>query len=115
MSTIKPLGRFRQAGHRVHGDRQRCSPGAGWEYVHVAVDDHTRLAYVEVLPDQRGPACGAFLERAIAWYRAVASRARGCSATTAAGIGRASFARAAWPSRCVIGARGPTRPAPTAG
>ena len=67
---IKPLGRFRQAGHRVHGDRQRCSPGAGWEYVHVAVDDHTRLAYVEVLPDQRGPACGAFLERAIAWYRA---------------------------------------------
>jgi transposase InsO family protein len=67
---IKPLGRFRQAGHRVHGDRQRCSPGAGWEYVHVAVDDHSRLAYVEVLPDQRGPACRAFLERAIAWYRA---------------------------------------------
>jgi transposase InsO family protein len=67
---IKPLGRFRQAGHRVHGDRQRCSPGAGWEYVHVAVDDHTRLAYVEVLPDQRGPACGAFLARAITWYRA---------------------------------------------
>jgi transposase InsO family protein/transposase-like protein len=67
---IKPLGRFRQAGHRVHGDRQRCSRGAGWEYVHVAVDDHTRLAYVEVLPDQRGPACGAFLARAIAWYRA---------------------------------------------
>jgi transposase len=47
---IKRLGRFRQAGHRVHGDRQRCSPGAGWEYVHVAVDDHTRLAL------RRGPA-----------------------------------------------------------
>jgi transposase InsO family protein len=67
---IKRLGRFHQAGHRVHGDRQRCSPGAGWEYVHVAVDDHTRLAYVEVLPDQRGPACRAFLERAVAWYQA---------------------------------------------
>jgi transposase InsO family protein len=67
---IKRLGRFRQAGHRVHGDRQRCSRGAGWEYVHVAVDDHTRLAYVEVLPDQHGPACRAFLERVIAWYRA---------------------------------------------
>jgi len=67
---IKRLGRFHQAGHRVHGDRQRCSPGAGWEYVHVAIDDHTRLAYVEVLPDQRGPACQAFLTRAVAWYRA---------------------------------------------
>ena len=67
---IKRLGRFHQAGHRVHGDRQRCSPGAGWEYVHVAVDDHTRLAYVEVLPEQGGPACTGFLARAIAWYRA---------------------------------------------
>jgi transposase InsO family protein len=67
---IKPLGRFRQPGHRVHGDRQQCSRGAGWEYVHVAVDDHTRLAYVEILPDQRGASCAAFLQRAIAWYRA---------------------------------------------
>ena len=67
---IKALGRFHQAGHRVHGDRQRCSRGAGWEYVHVAVDDHSRLAYVEVLPDQRGDRCAAFLQRAIAWYRA---------------------------------------------
>jgi transposase InsO family protein len=67
---IKRLGRFHQAGHRVHGDRQRCSPGAGWEYVHVAIDDHTRLAYVEVLPEQGGPACAGFLARAIAWYQA---------------------------------------------
>ena len=67
---IKRLGRFHQAGHRVHGDRQQCSPGAGWEYVHVAIDDHTRLAYVEVLPEQGGPACAGFLARAITWYRA---------------------------------------------
>ena len=67
---IKPLGRFRQPGHRVHGDRQRTSPGAGWEYVHVAVDDHSRLAYVEVLPSQDGVRCAAFLQRAIAWYQA---------------------------------------------
>ena len=66
---IKRLGRFHQAGHRVHGDRQRCSPGAGWEYVHVAIDDHTRLAYVEVLAAQDGPACAGFLARAIAWYQ----------------------------------------------
>ena len=67
-ADIKPLGRFLQPGHRAHGYRQRCSPGAGWEYVPVAVDDHTRLAYVEVLPDQRGATCAAFLQRATAWH-----------------------------------------------
>jgi transposase InsO family protein len=65
---IKALGRFHQPGHRVHGDRRRASRGAGWEFAHVAVDDHTRLAYVEVLADQRGPSCEAFLRRAVAWF-----------------------------------------------
>jgi len=41
--------------------------GIGWEYVHVAVDDHSRVAYVEVLADQLGTSCGAFLQRALAW------------------------------------------------
>lgn len=67
---IKPLGRFRQAGHRMHGDRRRTSRGAGWEYVHVAVDDHSRLAYVEVLADQLGSTCAAFLHRAVRWLAA---------------------------------------------
>jgi transposase InsO family protein len=65
---IKPLGCFRQPGHRVHGDRRRASPQAGWEYVHVAVDDHSRLAYVEVRRDQHGITCAAFLQRAVAWF-----------------------------------------------
>ena len=67
---IKPLGRFRRVGHRIHGNPRLASPGAGWEYVHVAVDDHTRLAYVEVLADQRGPTCAAFLERTVTWFGA---------------------------------------------
>jgi len=67
---IKPLGRFGQAGHRVHGDRRRTSRGAGWEYVHVAVDDHSRLAYVEVLAAQCGVTCAAFLQRAVVWLAA---------------------------------------------
>ena len=50
---IKKLGRIERAGHRVHGDRRTRARGAGWEYVHVAVDDATRLAYVEVLPDEQ--------------------------------------------------------------
>jgi transposase InsO family protein len=67
---IKPLGRFRQPGHRVHGNRRVTSPRVGWEYVHVAVDDCSRLAYVEVCADQHGVTCAAFLERAVAWFAA---------------------------------------------
>jgi transposase InsO family protein len=66
----KPLGRIRRPGHRVTGDRSVRSRGAGWEYAHVAVDDSSRLAYVEVLPDQCGETAVAFLERARRWYAA---------------------------------------------
>jgi len=66
---IKKLGRFRRAGHRRHGDRRRCTPGAGWEYVHVCVDDATRLAYVEVLESERTEHTLPFVERAVAWMR----------------------------------------------
>ena len=51
---IKKLGRIGRIGHRITGDRRRRVRGIGWEYVHVAVDDATRLAYVEVLPDEQG-------------------------------------------------------------
>ena len=66
---VKKLGRFDRPGKRVGGHRH-ASPGAGWEYCHVAVDDTTRLAYVEVLNDERGPTCAAFLRRAVAWFAA---------------------------------------------
>jgi transposase InsO family protein len=67
---IKPLGRFRQVGHRIHGNPGQASPGAGWEYAHVAVDDHSRLAYVEVLGAQDGVRCATLLRRALAWFAA---------------------------------------------
>jgi transposase InsO family protein len=65
---IKPLGGIHGVGHRIHGNRQRRGRGIGWEYVHVAVDDHSRVAYVEVLANQLGPSCAAFLRRALAWF-----------------------------------------------
>ena len=65
---IKPLGRIRGIGHRMTGDRQRPQPGSGWEYVHVAIDDATRLAYVEVRRSQRRHACARFLRRALQWF-----------------------------------------------
>jgi transposase InsO family protein len=65
---VKKLGRIGQIGHRIHGDRSRRARGVGWEFVHVAVDDKTRLAYAEVLPDERGVTARAFLERVIRWF-----------------------------------------------
>jgi transposase InsO family protein len=68
---VKKLGRFRAPGHRIHGDRTRRSPRAGWEFVHVCVDDATRVAYVEVLADEKAVTAVAFLRRAVAFYRSL--------------------------------------------
>lgn len=67
---IKKLGRFDQPGHRVTGTRVGCrNRGAGWDFVHVAIDDATRLAYVEVLADERKNTTTGFLLRALRWFR----------------------------------------------
>jgi hypothetical protein len=66
---IKQLARFNRVGHRITGDPLKgSSPGAGYEKGHVAVDDATRLSYVEVLPDEKGPTTVGFLSRAVAWF-----------------------------------------------
>ena len=69
---VKKLGRIgaRGAGHRISANRGKGqrSRGAGWEFVHVCVDDATRLAYVEVLSDERGATAAGFLRRAVAWF-----------------------------------------------
>jgi transposase InsO family protein len=76
---VKKLGRIgrRGAGHRVLGpgrrqSQERVGPrrlgATGWEFVHVCVDDATRLAYVEVLDDEKGATAAAFLRRAVAWF-----------------------------------------------
>ena len=66
---LKRLGRIAGIGHRIHGDRRARVRGIGWEFLHVAVDDATRLAYVEVLQADDKGACAAFLQRAFRWYR----------------------------------------------
>lgn len=66
---VKTLARFRKVGHRITGDRQQGrSYGVGYDKVHVAVDDATRLAYVEVLGDEQKPTVISFLSRAVAWF-----------------------------------------------
>jgi transposase InsO family protein len=65
---VKKLGRIGQIGHRITGDRSRRARGVGWEFVHVAIDDASRLAYAEVLEDERGPTATDFLRRAIGFF-----------------------------------------------
>jgi transposase InsO family protein len=65
---VKKLGRFWEVGKRILRDGVHRNRHAGWSYLHIAIDDHTRLAYAELLADERGPTCAAFLRRAHAWY-----------------------------------------------
>lgn len=72
---IKKLGRIDGVGHRITGDR-KFSKASGWEYVHVCVDDHSRVAYAEVIDGQDNTQVIPFLERALKWYAARGVRVR---------------------------------------
>jgi transposase InsO family protein len=70
-NDTKKLARFDRPGHRLLGrGRGRFETGAGYEYLHVCVDDHSRLAYAELLPDERAGSAVAFLARALAFFAA---------------------------------------------
>lgn len=66
---IKKLARFRQPGHRVTGNRQFNSDGIGWEYVHLAIDDHSRVAFGSIEPNERGISACRALMQAVRYYR----------------------------------------------
>jgi transposase InsO family protein len=72
---IKKLGRFHKIGHRITGDRTGQSTdrtsrkgGAGWEFVHICIDDASRIAFSQILPDEKQESAVAFLKAAIAYY-----------------------------------------------
>lgn len=68
---VKKLGRVPDGGGwRLHGRREDArGRGIGYDYLHVAVDDHSRVAYIEALPDERDTTCAGFLHRAVSWFR----------------------------------------------
>jgi len=70
---IKKLGRFDRVGHRITGDRrgQSNSRGIGWEFVHVCIDDASRIAFSQILPDERKESAVAFLKAAVAYYQSL--------------------------------------------
>jgi len=65
----KKLGRITRIGHRITGDRSGSYGKAGWEFVHVAIDDHSRLALASVAANERGDTATAFLESAVAHFK----------------------------------------------
>ena len=73
---IKKLGKFNRIGHRITGDRigHSNTRGVGWEYVHLAIDDHSRLAYSEILPDEKRTSCLRFLFNALRFFRGLGVR-----------------------------------------
>jgi len=68
---IKKLGRFDRVGHRITGDRtgQSNTRGVGWEFVHVCIDDHSRVAFAQIMPTERKECAIAFLKAAVAYYQ----------------------------------------------
>jgi transposase InsO family protein len=73
---IKKLGRFERVGHRITGDRtgQSNSRGVGWEYVHVCIDDASRIAFSQILPDEKADSAIRFLDAALAYYASLGVR-----------------------------------------
>jgi len=71
---IKKLGRFWRPGHRVTGSRRGASQGAGWDYVHVAIDDHSRISWATIKPDETGASAVAALIAAVRYYRGLGVR-----------------------------------------
>lgn len=73
---VKKLGRFHRPGHRVTGNRQQDSPGAGWEYVHIAIDDHSRVACGAIYTDETARSACAALLQAVRYYATLGIQCR---------------------------------------
>lgn len=65
---IKKLGRFTDVGHRITGDYRKRTRRVGWEYLFVAIDDHARIAFTDMRPDERKDSAESFLRAAVAYY-----------------------------------------------
>jgi len=81
---IKKLSRIVRPGHRVTGDRSRRAEGAGWQYLYVAIDDHSRLGFASVHADETADSALAFLAHLVRFYDSHVSASSECSPTTAA-------------------------------
>jgi transposase InsO family protein len=95
---IKKLGRFRGVGHRITGRYAGVhqASGVGWEFAHVCVDDASRLAYVELLADEKAETSMGFLDRALAWLRERGIRVKRVMTDNGSGYRSHLFAQSCW-------------------
>ena len=116
-TVVKPrlnkLDRIEAVEHHITGDPRDRSRGAGWEYVHVYIDDASRLAYSEVLRDKRKESAVPFLERALGWFAGYGVTVERVMTTTARLIAATLGGRRAVPLGCATSAPNPTPRAPT--
>ncbi len=70
----KKLGRIERPSHRVTGNRRDCVDGAGWEFLFVAIDDHARIGFSDMYPDERIGSAVQFLRNAVAYFRSLGVR-----------------------------------------
>ena len=110
----KKLARIHKPGHRLTGDPRDETRGAGWELLHVAIDDHSRIAFSQFHPDERASSSVAFLRAAVAYYARLGIRIRRGSPTTLPASTLTGLPLPATSSAFAICAPDPTLPAPTA-
>ncbi len=72
----KKLGRIERLGHRITGDRRDTVDGAGWEFLFVAIDDHARIGFTDLYPDERKASAVQFLANTVAYFRSLGVRVR---------------------------------------
>jgi transposase InsO family protein len=72
----KKLGRIERTGHRITGDRRDTVGGAGWEFLFVAIDDHARIGFTDLYPDERQASAVQFLRNLVAYFRSLGIRVR---------------------------------------
>jgi transposase len=99
---IKKLGRFNKIGHRITSDRrgQSNSRGVGWEYVHVAIDDHSRIAFAKVMPSEKKRSATTFLKAAVAYYESLGIKVERAMTDNGSCYKSFAFRRAASASDC---------------
>jgi transposase InsO family protein len=90
----KKLGRIERPAHRVTGNRKDSVDGAGWEMLFVAIDDHARIGFTEMYPDEKTPAAVQFLRNAVAYYASLGVRVERLLTDNGAAFRAKDFARA---------------------
>ena len=90
----KKLGRIERLGHRITGNRRDTAGGAGWEFLFVAVDDHSRVSFPDLYPDERKLSAIQFLQNTIAYFRSLNVHARGILTDSGSAFRSKEFANA---------------------